>query len=743
MSDQPLTSVTLPPLSTTVNAHIINNNNNNNPPPQQPQPQPHSNKTSPVLIRVIFLLLGVGVLIPWNAFVSAKPYFQARLCQVNKDNKDNPNDNPSTVLVNVELWFGFIWNISSVLSLGLIIVSVAIRDACRRRQPHMTLLLPTTTATTLTTTAEASTTIIITNNNNNNNTIVDQPIPPSTFTRSNSSASGGGGGGDSHTSTSSHHSHHHSSTSTSGGHSFWLVMLPLALYLLVFLFTDLLVLIPSIEPELFLKLTLTSLALCGTCGAVATAGILSTAGLFESHVGITPFFSGQALGGVAVSLANFMAAALDDREEEFWHTTTCRPMMTTTMTTALPPNNHLLTNDSQVPNTLTISSVMGRSLATTASPPSSSCSSYETLDWAVFGFFLAGCVVLAGCLVGYAFVIARYQQEEHRDNYQAVQDVLVEEGVLEHPSSNNVPDAPTSLRQETPSTNTTMGQLEMKNQNAAATATATAAVVVAAPSTSAPNQGRTVDTSTTISYHDDATSPSSPPPLLLLVAANGGGGHGTRRIVADDFVDEEDETTVEPEEYTDEENEWAVFSAIKGPWTTIFLVFALTLCLFPSWVSQLRSIHQCQNNHHNRMVNDLYTPLTFVVFNVGDLCGRLLSEHVPVTHIRNLSSKLVAAALGRLVVFPILFLMCVTEQTRRHHWVPLIPHDAYSWTVQFFFALTNGLLVSLSFMHAPQLVAHNTTMQERASEMMTFSVSFGLLTGSLLSFPFATVASWL
>jgi hypothetical protein len=61
------------------------------------------------VIRAIFLLLGIGILIPWNAFVSAKPYFTARLCQSGRD------------IVNFEQWFGLVWNFSSVLSLGLII----------------------------------------------------------------------------------------------------------------------------------------------------------------------------------------------------------------------------------------------------------------------------------------------------------------------------------------------------------------------------------------------------------------------------------------------------------------------------------------------------------------------------------------------------------------------------------------------------------------------------------------------
>ena len=62
------------------------------------------------LIRAIFLLLGVGILIPWNAFVTAKTYLTSRLCQ------------SGTSIINFEQWFGLVWNLSSVVSLGLIII---------------------------------------------------------------------------------------------------------------------------------------------------------------------------------------------------------------------------------------------------------------------------------------------------------------------------------------------------------------------------------------------------------------------------------------------------------------------------------------------------------------------------------------------------------------------------------------------------------------------------------------------
>ena len=146
------------------------------------------------------------------------------------------------------------------------------------------------------------------------------------------------------------------------------------------------------------------------------------------------------------------------------------------------------------------------------------------------------------------------------------------------------------------------------------------------------------------------------------------------------------------------------------------------------------------------------------MFNVGDLTGRLLSSKVPVTQIRNMSTKLVVGSLVRGIFF-LLFMLCVTSNDvgsgSDDHQVHnqgdgrdsngngrfKIHSDMYSFIVQFLFACTNGLLISCSFMYASSRVEHTTDMQERSSEMLTFAIGFGLLSGSLLSFPFANIAS--
>ena len=69
------------------------------------------------VVKIIFLLLGIGILLPWNAFVNAKPYFEARFCS-----------SSGTDTIDFELWFGLAWNLASVVSLGSIILFQMAKD---------------------------------------------------------------------------------------------------------------------------------------------------------------------------------------------------------------------------------------------------------------------------------------------------------------------------------------------------------------------------------------------------------------------------------------------------------------------------------------------------------------------------------------------------------------------------------------------------------------------------------------
>jgi hypothetical protein len=463
--------------------------------------------------------------------------------------------------------------------------------------------------------------------------------------------------GDDRPNSSSSSSSNGTSSGSSKNRSFYNVVVPLGLYTVVFSIQALLVTIPDISPTNFLIVTLMSLALCGTCGAIATAGIVSTAGQFAPHLGINPFFSGQALGGAAVSIANFAAIGEDPDDYLEKHCGSSsnndieEPMLYTHLSELSISTKRWLENNAD-----------------------SSCSPYKNLDWAVLFYFLAGCVVLLLCIVGY-HKVHQYQNTRHRHVYETVGDRHGDQ--REANSSSGV-----SYSDESPRIGLELNDRILQRQQMQST-------------------------------RDDENDDEN-------------------QIEQDTFNDEREE------ESTDPDGPRSILPVIKGPATCIFLTFAITLSIFPSWVSELQSSHECENR--DRLDNDLYVPLSFVVFNIGDLLGRLLSGYIPVHRIRYLSQKLVAGALLRVLFLPA-FLMCSTTIGSESSIV--IRNDFFSLSVQLLFAVSNGILISTSFMWFPQLVGTDSTLQKRSSEIMTFSLSFGLLSGSFLAFPFLRFASQL
>mmetsp|Transcript_19162 Transcript_19162/g.33761 ORF Transcript_19162/g.33761 Transcript_19162/m.33761 type:complete len:473 (-) Transcript_19162:48-1466(-) len=465
-----------------------------------------------------------------------------------------------------------------------------------------------------------------------------------------------------------------------------LVMLPLALYMTVFSIQAVMVLIPNVSPSKFLVVILFGLAVCGTCGAIATSGIVATGSLFPSHIGVNPFFSGQAVGGVAVSLVNFLSATVEDPSAYF--------------------NEHCSTNPQNHSSFAT--SVIRHELEGAVNDSAASCSPYQTVDWAVFSYFLSGCIVLLLCLVGFYF-IHLYKLREFRDEYEVVHDNLAhrEEDGVSPRIGLELNDRVQQRSEEEQKNGDSRDHRDFLLNDAGKMSNSTEGDALPPPP--APTAGSCVPTLCTGDSNDDAPCDN----------ANG-------ESLQENFDDE----------FTDELDEVAVFSAVKGPAACIFLTFTVTLSLFPSWVSELRSSHECQS--HFRLSNDLYIPFSFLFFNIGDLVGRMWAERISVEHIPHLSKKLVLGAMLRGVFFP-LFLMCLTTFSGESSMV--IRSDFFSLLVQFLFAVSNGLLVSTSFMWSPHLVAHTAELQERAGEVMTFALSFGLLSGSLLAFPFLQLAS--
>ena len=182
----------------------------------------------------------------------------------------------------------------------------------------------------------------------------------------------------------------------------------------------------------------------------------------------------------------------------------------------------------------------------------------------------------------------------------------------------------------------------------------------------------------------------------------------------------------------------SVWLPVRGVAVSLFFTYFCTLAVFPAWTSELISDFQCTSL--SRLRNDLFVPLSFVIFNVGDLVGRFMSSAIKIEEIKNLSGKLVWISIARTFVFFFLFLFCKARKNRFQNWIPFHA-DMQSWTIQFMFAVTNGILTNIAFCHAPRLVENRTNPQQVASAILNFAMTFGLLIGSFSSGPFLEFAS--
>ena len=477
------------------------------------------------ILRSIFLLLGVGSLIPWNAFVSAKPYFQSRLCDANTSESIAPN---------FELWFGLIWNLASVVSLGLWIFYNHWSDQQQQQS------------------------------SSNHR----QSVPTSSQRVDDNDASS-------------------FSTSTDHKTSYWWVMIPLSIYLIVFILTAALVLLPNwLTPDTFWMVARSTLAICGICGAVATAGILSTAGSVYAP-GIASFCAGQSLGGLAVAMANYGTAIVED--PEVFRQERCNASSVFLW-------DHENWSEQERERELWF-----QSNHDVEDQPVWTCTPYTNIDFAVFGYFSAGCLVLAICLIGFHY-IHKVQPQRHQEP-QSSSELQRHDALRRHGIGGSM---------EPLMDNSPRIGLEMKTGILGS------------------NRSRTDHhLSSPSSYHDED-------PLQHHQDFS-----ATISSVAEALPQDEEVPTAESQGIIDipGEDQLAIFRTIQSPAVAIFLTFGVTLCIFPGWISQLRSVKECLS--HARMNNDLYIPFRFVIFNAGDLFGRMLVSYVDMKRISHMATKLV------------------------------------------------------------------------------------------------------
>jgi len=169
---------------------------------------------------------------------------------------------------------------------------------------------------------------------------------------------------------------------------------------------------------------------------------------------------------------------------------------------------------------------------------------------------------------------------------------------------------------------------------------------------------------------------------------------------------------------------------------SIALIYGLTLSLFPSLTALVESTNTAPDRA--RIFGDLFVPLHFLIFNVGDWAGKALPAlrwFTPnTTHpTRRQQMRYLVGAFVRCVFIPV-FLMAnlpIPESTRL---LPLlIRRDEVWFGLMFLFAVSNGYLGSMVMMVGPACVLGGEN-KARAGVKLGFWLTAGLAFGSVASF---------
>lgn len=169
---------------------------------------------------------------------------------------------------------------------------------------------------------------------------------------------------------------------------------------------------------------------------------------------------------------------------------------------------------------------------------------------------------------------------------------------------------------------------------------------------------------------------------------------------------------------------WTLFRKLRWLALAIIICFGVTM-LFPVFTQEIYSVRPAAEA--SRLFSpDCFVPLAFLVWNVGDLLGRILTL-VPSLVLTRYPRLLFFMSIFRCAFIP-LYLLCNV-----HNRGAFINSDFfYLFVVQFLFGVTNGYVASLCMMGAAERV--NADEREAAGAFMGLMLFGGMAAGSLLSF---------
>ena len=200
----------------------------------------------------------------------------------------------------------------------------------------------------------------------------------------------------------------------------------------------------------------------------------------------------------------------------------------------------------------------------------------------------------------------------------------------------------------------------------------------------------------------------------------------------DNFVPSKTDMIAQSKPYSEEPEEAdpITFERIKEVYAMIFVpsfsvmfTFLVTIGVFPALVVLIQSTESCDSS--DRIHNDLFVPLLFLLFNLFDLIGRVTAG---ATKSFLTTKNIWIASLARIVFIP-LFLLCDVSNSE----LPVVFNsDACPIIFMMMMATTNGYIASCSMMMGASVVPVKESAL--AGTIMIFSLTFGLLMGASISF---------
>lgn len=160
---------------------------------------------------------------------------------------------------------------------------------------------------------------------------------------------------------------------------------------------------------------------------------------------------------------------------------------------------------------------------------------------------------------------------------------------------------------------------------------------------------------------------------------------------------------------------------------SIFFTFVVTL-IFPVFASTIKV-------NKLPLDNTQFVPLVFTVWNIGDLYGRVLADLPTFKDPRITPRVIFIYSLSRTFCIPLFLYFTLKNQKpiNKSLWL-----DLTYILLQFLFGITNGHVISLSFMKVPEQLDTDEE-KEAAGGLTSVFVSIGLAAGSLVSYVFVAI----